>query len=207
MWISFWKHTPISFFFFFSLFFLDCFVKEQKQEASAKVKPRLSLQQITSVAHSEMQKPFINSTCGALKHLMVCLASTLALLKPNPIIADDIQLRREHRSAEEALGSCSRAAFKTRFPFFLFPFPPFKKHISCSDTLGPGVASIIGTCRWEGKQGIVGHHISPSALCLQRCLCIQHQQEELILTVYFLLFRPFTTKPKLFSSHATLKVT
>lgn len=160
-----------------------------------------------SVAHSEMQKPFINSTCGALKHLMVCLASTLALLKPNPIIADDIQLRREHRSAEEALGSCSRAAFKTRFPFFLFPFPPFKKHISCSDTLGPGVASIIGTCRWEGKQGIVGHHISPSALCLQRCLCIQHQQEELILTVYFLLFRPFTTKPKLFSSHATLKVT
>lgn len=116
-----------------------------------------------------MQKPFINSTCGALKHLMVCLASTLALLKPNPIIADDIQLRREHRSAEEALGSCSRAAFKTRFPFFLFPFPPFKKHISCSDTLGPGVASIIGTCRWEGKQGIVGHHISPSALCLQRC--------------------------------------
>lgn len=164
MWISFWKHTPISFSFFFSIFFLDCFVKEQKQEASAKVKPRLSLQQITSVAHSEMQKPFINSTCGALKHLMVCLASMLALLKPNPIIADDIQLRRQHRSAEEALGSCSRAAFKTRFPFFLFPFPPFKKHISCSDTLGPGVASITGTCRWalshnrpKGKQGGPSH--------------------------------------------------
>lgn len=115
------------FLFLFFLFFHDCFVNEQKQEVLVKVKPSLSLQQITSVARSEMQKPFINSTCGALKHLMVCLASTLALLKPNPIIADDIQLRREHRSAEEDLGSCSRAAFKTKFSFLLFPFSPFTK--------------------------------------------------------------------------------